>query len=282
MGRLKGAPFFAADHFAQSDVPIEEDSTMAMLAWRERDIAIHLNLESMRLLADFCRPGFQSMRPRPVDAAILLESIRSITAMLDQQTLEPAARRANIWQPGMVYMNRMIETHIRSYVGAGDEDGRKPAPLGPYACDWLGIISASHLYFQSVARIHGCEQPAIGRIILRTLAGLDRNLQMTEADVWAADGDADERTRGFWFWKAFLGAFTVGYNVRQGLFAAAEKRRVEALRASFFRAMKRWMTETEAMGWDDARAALRMVAWPAAYLTPGVSEAVWVEMLTGQ
>jgi hypothetical protein len=289
ISRLNGSPFFDPP-LRNPGPPLIKDLTLAMVQWRKDEPeGLAVGLKTMRLMADFCSPSAKNQEPVRIDTSAMLEIMREMTAIMDQQRLEPFSNvpRNRVWTygGGQRHLNLLVEAHVLSYTAALPQDavaedvgGRRSQPARrSWMSSWCGYAAASHLYAYSVLGLQDAEQPAIGCLARRSLAHVEREVVQTEHEVWSAEGDRS--MRDYWFWKAFTAAFALARFVRNEVLDA-ETASLRALRSSLYRSIRHWKQTTQAKGWGDARAALTRVVWPAAYLRPGAAEAVWVEVFT--
>ncbi len=258
---------------------VAEDWTPDMLRWRYKDWAgLGLNLEAMRLMAQLTQPRGDGQRTYPIDASPMLDIMRYMTTLLEQQRLRPGspAPEKGLWWCCQLFLHKMIGTQVQSCVPPAATKGHAEQPdRGPWMSSWLGIAAASHVYFYSVLYFQYTEQTARRHVILRILSMVDRDVRSGDpAGGGVAVNGPGPSAWDFWLWKAFLGAFSLAEAVREGVVDPVDPT-VETLRLSFRYCIRRWSKETGVDAWEDATAVLKRVGWPASHSEPEVARRTW-------
>lgn len=208
--RLLGGPFLTADRhprtckLSAADISAPEQR---MRAWHRRDVGgLDARLNSLRLMPDFFAPPPAGARSRDIDAAAMIQCLRAITGTMDQQFAETAggddgedapmsdddlaeaaaAAADRVWTvengPAQLLFCA-VRAHVRSYLERTPTPEEREPGSGSghrFPTSWCGIFAAMQLYMYSVLGLQHAEQPALGRLLRRTLLMLEQDLATTE------------------------------------------------------------------------------------------------------
>jgi hypothetical protein len=255
-----------------------------MQTWYDPASADGMGLDALRMMPHLCATFYEGQTPHDIDAAGMLNTVRGMTATIDQRCLDPSSDTPpdRVWTDGGMprLLFTMVQMHVLSYVGKKVADPEFMSACGvpvgqkKWMTSWCSFVSAMQLYTHCVLGVQYMEQPSLGRLSRRLLRLLERDLKRSEDDMRTGT----ETTRDLWLWKAFVSAFYLAEMTRAGLLDVEDTVLIE-VRVSLSHFLRTWSEAIGERSWADARKALKRVVWPTAYVRSGAAEAVWEEAM---
>ncbi|KAH7127398.1 hypothetical protein EDB81DRAFT_871898 [Dactylonectria macrodidyma] len=229
--------------------------------WRSQDIgSFETLLKTIRLLPYF--GALPATTPfRPIDGLPMIECLRVLTLSTQSAKYEHGNNDpCLIWADGSASMLtlELMSSHISSL-----DDDRGPAFVSS-AClptSWCGISVTSGLYLHSVLELSNGGDPIDPRLFRCLILMLMRDLGR---DIYKADmyGLSD-----FWFWKAFVGAFSLANHQLHEYDEA-----LEDIGNELNGYIRRWSEISTVSHWTEAENRLFGITWTE---NVPLAESVW-------
>ncbi|KAH7131665.1 hypothetical protein B0J13DRAFT_610754 [Dactylonectria estremocensis] len=220
--------------------------------WRSQDIgSFEALLKIIRLLPYF--GGLPTKKAfHPIDGLPMIECLRVLTtsttsAKLDCGNDDPCP----IWADGSA--SRLTLELMKSHISSLDDD--RDVIFGSLVClptSWCGISITSGLYLHSVLELCNGGNPIDARLFRYLILMLMRDLRR-EIHETDARGLSD-----FWFWKAFVGAFSLA---KRQLYEYNET--LEGIQYAFNGYIQGWRDNSNVTQWTEAKNRLLRIAWTA-------------------
>lgn len=136
---------------------------------------------------------------------------------------------------------------------------------------WCGMVTSGGLYLYTAVGIWNEPQAIYGRLFLSLLLILRRDVHQTEQAMKKGLYHS-----GFWFWKAFLGAFALAKADEEDTSSTIRSdRQLQVLRLYFNSAIRRWSNTVGIVEWRKAKDVLGSIVWPTNFQGESLAEEVW-------
>lgn len=252
-------------------------------------------LDSLAKFPHFFAPPPQGRRPSDIDALPIILDLQDITDYVDRRMLVRKDTE-DYFTAGSAsrLFAAVIDLHVVSFSGKVEktpQDGTSPLA---FMSSWSGICSAMGLYLHSILGVWNGGRPMSSRMLVRIIQILKRHLTRDQQRL-GKDGGLD---RGFWFWKTFVGAMALAtqrYSMASGSSApglpvsSPDSRSsckamddVKMLEEWFILSIKKWSRMADVKTWEDARAVLARVVWPASISSEPLAISLWRRAIEGR
>ncbi|KAM0338122.1 hypothetical protein ACHAPU_011450 [Fusarium lateritium] len=222
--------------------------------WKTQNVGhLEMRLDAMKLLPFFFAALPSTTRFHDIDASPLIECLKHIT-ISTQAAKEDRYKCDPNWEWVEGSESRLLCATIGSHFSSMFEDDMSWA-LGScrYRTSWSGMCVVLSLYLHSVLHLWDGGDPMEPRLLRRFLSILRRDLENT-IDMLELHESQD-----FWFWRAFLGAYSIVKHQAQ-----CHDPMLYDLQEAFFGFVKSWKRVTGLALWEEAHHRLVSVAWPVA------------------
>lgn len=246
--------------------------TELMHQWHlEKRPAIERQLNSMRLFPYFFSPQPAGREVREINVLPIIRNTRVLAEVAEQQEAEPLKPNDSFARGDQAQlMYDWAEIHMRSV--AADPEGF-PEGSERLMSSASGVGAAIGLFLNSVVSLANLGEPIETRLHRRVLLILKRDIEKKKALVKLQVG----MDRDLWFWKVFIGAMSIA--VQQKLIGAKDllgcDKDLETIKSDFENNIRNWSFLTDTTSWEDAKAALIRVSWPAMSGNEPIAKAVW-------
>ncbi|KAF5668387.1 hypothetical protein FHETE_5323 [Fusarium heterosporum] len=220
--------------------------------WKTQNVGhLEMRLDAMKLLPFFFAALPSTTTFHDVDASPLIECLKHVTT--STQTAEEDRYKCDPnWEWVEGSESRLLCATIGSHFSSIFEDDLSwSLDSCRYRTSWSGMCAALSLYLHSVLHLWDGGNPMEPRLLRRFLSILRRDL----GDSISILGSHE--SRDFWFWRAFLGAFSI---VRHQ--AQCHDSMLYDLQEAFLGLVISWKRVTGLALWEEARNCLMSVAWP--------------------
>lgn len=231
---------------------------------------LNLKLKTMEMLPYFFAPLSSIIGFRHINASRTVDSLLALTEIcqlgVSIKGLNPILRR--MWLEGAAtkLILAAVETHMDSLCGYGDKTRDREMPLGMES-SWSGIHIAAELYLHQVLRLWNVGGLLEVNFHLHILAYLSWDLAKSEGVLDAGP----IATSKLWFWKAFVGAFSLARHMKVN-----HQQVLDSLKSEFLQHLSNWSRATGVNRWEEARGALVDIAWPgSAFADDALAERTW-------
>ncbi|CAG1964739.1 unnamed protein product [Fusarium graminearum] len=231
-----------------------------------------LKLRSMEMIPYFFAP-LSSMRGFcDIDASTMIKCLLSMTEIcqLRAPATDEKPVQQLVWLEGAAvkWILAAIETHVESMPWQDDRTRKEISP-GGMKSSWSGLFIATQLYVHQVLGLWILDAPLEVKFHSHILAYLSWDLARGESCLEAGSTVASN----FWFWKAFVGAFSLARHIETDHAVA-----LYPLRRQFVRLLYKWSEATGIKTWKEAREILIGIVWPRSAFTHGsLAEMIWYE-----
>ncbi|KAH6884154.1 hypothetical protein B0T10DRAFT_493692 [Thelonectria olida] len=259
--------------------PTPEETEFLMHRWHKEEMGgLEIRLRSMRLFPSFFNVPPPGTVFDDIEGGPLIECLRQFSTMADlrQKPDSPprydvGGHRDQIWLEGAStrLLLAMVSSHLQSTSGKRRPKSTKKASE-KIIVSWPGASAGIGLYLNAALGIFNAGQPLEDRLHRRVLfilkGDLDREDYLLESGRSA--------TSDFWFWRAFLGAFSIAKYQRDGKGTLRP-----AFQPSFQAFIVKWIHRTGTSRWDEARECLESVVWPSDHADEPLAEGVWKDAM---
>ncbi|KAM0209393.1 hypothetical protein ACHAQI_006439 [Fusarium lateritium] len=221
--------------------------------WKTQNIGhLEMRLNAMKLLPFFFAALPSTTQFHDIDASPLIDCLKHVTT--STQTVEEDRYKCDpSWEWIEGSESRLLCATIGFHFSSMFEDDlSSPFSSCRYRISWSGMCAASSLYLHSVLDLWNSGSPLEARLLRRFLSILKRNLDQS------IDALESHETRDFWFWRAFLGAYSIAKHQAQ-----CHDPTLDYLQEAFSGFVESWKTTTGLTLWQEAHDRLLTVAWPA-------------------
>ncbi|OBS22660.1 hypothetical protein FPOA_08993 [Fusarium poae] len=233
---------------------------------------VDLKLRSMELLPYFFAP-LSSMRGfHDIDASPMIDCLLSLTEIF--QLRAPVEDERSVQQILLIENTAVkltvaaIETHVESMPGQDDRT-RKKKSLRGLDGSWSGLFIASHLYVHQILGLWTLDAPLEVKFHSHILGYLSWDLAKSDSCLEQGSIVASN----FWFWKAFVGAFSLARHIETDHAVA-----LYPLRRQFVKFIYKWSECAGIKTWKEAREILIGIVWPkSAFIHGSLAEMIWYE-----
>ncbi|QPC62806.1 hypothetical protein HYE67_005037 [Fusarium culmorum] len=231
-----------------------------------------LKLRSMEMIPYFFAP-LSSMRGFcDIDASPMIKCLLSMTEIcqLRAPATDEKPVQQIVWLEGAAvkWILAAIETHVESMPWQDDRTRKETSP-GGMKSSWSGLFIATQLYVHQVLGLWILDAPLEVKFHSHILAYLSWDLARGESCLEAGSTVASN----FWFWKAFVGAFSLARHIETDHAVA-----LYPLRRQFVRLLYKWSEATGIKTWKEAREILIGIVWPKSAFTH--AHTTWLHCLS--
>ncbi|KAH6971094.1 hypothetical protein BKA56DRAFT_496098 [Ilyonectria sp. MPI-CAGE-AT-0026] len=233
--------------------------------WRSQEIgSFEMLLKSIQLVPYF---GMLPSRTNfgATDGFPIIECLRILTKSAHSARLELFEGDPGwVWAEGSA--SRLTVALLRSHILSlsVDKVARTDCSTGQgFITSWCSMAITSGLYMHGVLGLWNGGEPIEPRLFKRLMLILMRDLHQTLNEV------NDRRAADFWFWKAFVGAFSLWTHQLQ-----AYDETMEAVEDAFNHFIRSWSEASNIHQWGGAQARLIGIAW-STNLPQGLADDVW-------
>lgn len=244
-----------------------------MHRWHKEELGgLETRLKSMRLFPSFFNVPPAGTAFGNVDGSPFIECLRQFSSMADARNRSDSPAQYNvggrldqIWLEGAAtrLLLAMVSSHVQSTTTKRKKPKQTPDKL---TVSWSGASAAIGLYLNPILGIFNAGQPLEDRLHRRVLFILKGDLDRDDY----IPGPNRDAASDYWFWRAFLGAFSIAKHERCG---KADLSR--AFRQSFDGFVGEWAGRMGVRRWDEARGCLEAVVWPSDFGDDALAEEVW-------
>ncbi|GKU06706.1 unnamed protein product [Fusarium langsethiae] len=263
-------------------VDVGEDTTPEVMAamhdrYKVEAGGIDLKLRSMEMLPYFFAPlssmrGFRDIDPFPMIDCLL--SLTDISQLRGPATDEKCVQQL-LWLEGTAVklVVASIEAHVESMPGQSDKHHKEKSSDGMKS-SWSGLFIAAELYVHQVLGLWTLDVPLEVKFHSHTLGYLSWDLDRSHSCLEAGSTAASN----FWFWKAFVGAFSLARHIETDRQVV-----LYPLRRQFIKLIYKWSEATGIKTWEEAREVLVSIVWPkSAFVHGSLAEMIWLYIGLGK
>jgi hypothetical protein len=257
-------------------------------------------LKCLAKFPHFLAPPPRGRKPVDIDATHIIDGLRDMTAYVDCYMFNRDDPEDFFVGGGATRLFvSVVDLHVLSFSGKVPRTPHDGTDAHNFMSSWTGICSAMGLYLHSVLGIWNAGQRMPTRMLCRITQILKRHLTRDRQRLGAKGG----LDRGFWFWKAFIGAmalarrrFVAPYgsfaspssspspttspaSVSTGTTASFEWNSpvndIEGLEEWYIHAIKKWSNSANVRTWEQAKTLLGNVVWPANLSSEPLAISLW-------
>ncbi|KEY71534.1 hypothetical protein S7711_08914 [Stachybotrys chartarum IBT 7711] len=236
-------------------------------------------LEALRLLPYFLIPSrLAGILPENFDAPDGTEDARVITEFMDgkhktmHDIAEHSLTRCDLWGDGAIVTSASDEakfTNIDSLIIPGRiTTSPKVNPTTYLEISWWGLHFSGILYWTSAINLTLFRKKVEERLLRRSIFHVEEELRRTRSCI----EQPSSKQASLWFWKAFLGAYSISYayhlGQHLGKWSQTSNRHLRSC-------VRMWARNSAMEDWIDAKGVLRQVCWPIASPEEHVAESMW-------
>ncbi|CAJ0542479.1 Ff.00g000990.m01.CDS01 [Fusarium sp. VM40] len=220
--------------------------------WKTQNIGhLEMRLNAMKLLPFFFAALPSTAKFHDIDASPLVDCLRHVTTST-QTVKEDRYKCDPSWEWIEGSESRLLCATIGSHFSSMFEDDMSTSlSSSRYRTSWSGMCAASSLYLHSVLDLWNGGSPMEPRLLLRFLSILKRDLDQS-IDLLGSNAGQD-----FWFWRAFLGAYSIAKHQAQ-----SHDPTLNSLQQAFGGFVESWKRATGLALWGEVHDRLSSVAWP--------------------
>lgn len=271
------------------------------LAHQREPLGLENRLQALAKFPYFLTPPPRGRKPVDVDAYSMVECLRDITMDNDKRLfgLDDPEEFFTYGGPTRLFV-AMVDAHVLSFAAKSEKSASErsnrasrgspspPSLVSPFS----GFTSAMGLYLHSVLGIWNGGRPMSTRLLCRIIYILKRHLARDKHRLGGKGG----LDRGFWFWRAFVGAMALAtqrgtvsrcsptpscvsspspISAASGSEVSTPIDELEALEEWFIQAIRRWSNASNVKDWREARKVLSQIVWPANFSSEPLAVALW-------
>ncbi|KAM5365312.1 hypothetical protein ACJZ2D_011095 [Fusarium nematophilum] len=239
-----------------------------MHAWHKEEFrGLEIRLKAMKMIPFFFSPLPPSTKFCDVDGSSMIDCLISLTetSRFRRQLSGDGQAQHLVWLEGAAtrLLLAFVGAHIESLAGEGN--GGYCQPVAPrLMASWSGLSTSVGLYLHAVLGFWNAGAPIEPRLHRRVLSILKRDLDHTAC--WTGRHLVSD----FWFWRAFMGAFSLAKHARVG-----DQSLLEPLQGPFRGFIREWSRCSGVMEWARARESLVRIVWPEVFVDEVLAEELW-------
>lgn len=274
--------FFASNMKPQEpgSPPDPEEVAHLIHEWHIQEATgLTLRLKIMRLFPFFFSPHPPGTQFRDIDARPIIVCLKDITELSDMRYPGSSKAGANVtpyqlWDSGGP--SRLLSVVVSAHLDSFSSHSKHSASRQPkrMMSSWSGVCVVVGMYLTSVLGVWNKGVPAEPRLFRHILQILRRDLQTSSGNLMRRKQTA---LRDLWFWKQFVGAFSLAHAQSRAYDA-----RLEGLAEEFHDRIRTWAKITGINRWEQARKVLASVVWPVHFPQEDLAESLWAQAIGGQ
>lgn len=236
----------------------------------EESEGLDQRLKALRLLPHFFNPLPLKVKFQKIDCNSMIDSLQSLTWVVESQCVGDSAGNAKkfLWLGGATtrLLMEFVTLHIQSYSPQSLRPTCRKQAREPLLAPWAGISAANGLYLHCILGFWNAGQPIETRLHMCILRILLRDCHHMLSEI----GSERTRSSDLWFWKAFVGLFSI---TKRDM--SANGVAVEELALLYKDLVRHWSNARMVSEWEMARKCLEDIIWPRPFWEDDIAKGIW-------